>query len=86
MLIGIRERRAKIGLYAANAKRVSAKLTVGAVKNAIDKELAMFVKAFEKADKAIAAIEKRINNVAALRLQLEDAVGGPETGKDAAST
>lgn len=80
LLVGIRERRSKIGQYVKNAKKVADKMSVGMVRNAIDKELMKFAKAFEKADKAIAEVEKRLNNVAALRLQLEDATQDGSAG------
>ena len=75
MLTSMHERRAKIGNYIKNAKRVADKLSVGTLKTHIEKEITKFTKAAEKADKAIAEMEKRISTITALRIQLEDADG-----------
>jgi hypothetical protein len=71
-LIHIRERRAKIGDKIERLRRISGKLTAGAVRDKVERELLKYKKLLEKADELVSEAENRLNNVIGLQLQLED--------------
>jgi hypothetical protein len=71
-LTQIRERRTKIGDKIERLRRVSGKLTAGAVRDKVERELLKYKKLLEKADDLISEAENRLNNVVGLQLQLED--------------
>jgi hypothetical protein len=82
----IRERRAKIGDKIERLRKLTGKLTAGAVRDKVEKELFKFKALLVKADKLIDEAENRLNNVVGLQLQLDDADRPPklETSLDPA--
>lgn len=71
----IEVRRERVKLSISNAKKLTATLTVGAVRILLEKELTKFTKSYDKAEKALEDVEKRLSNITALRLQMDDANG-----------
>lgn len=71
-LTQIRERRTRIGDKIERLRRISGKLTAGAVRDKVERELLKYKKLLEKADELISEAENRLNNVVGLQLQLED--------------
>jgi hypothetical protein len=76
-LIQIRERRNRIGDKIERLKRITGKLTAGAVRDKVEKELLKFKRALTKADELISEAENRLNNVLGLQIQLDDAQERP---------
>lgn len=71
-ILDIRSRREKIGSHYKNAKSVRDGINLPSLKNHVSKQLEAFVKEFDKADRAIEKIEKRLSSIMALRLQIDD--------------
>ncbi len=78
LLDDIRERRSKISATLQRVKKSAGQISDVKIRAALDKELLKFTKLLEKADKAISDVEKRLSNIAALRIQLEDVSGGSD--------
>jgi hypothetical protein len=76
-LIQIRERRAKIGDKIERLRKLTGKLTAGAVRDKVERELMKFKALLLKADKLIEEAENRLNNVVGLQLQLDDDTNRP---------
>ena len=81
-LIHIRERRARIGDRIERLKKLTNRLTTGAVRDKVEKELLKFRKLLTKADEIMSEAENRLNNVMGLQLQLDDADRPPEAKHD----
>lgn len=71
-MLEIRSRRERVGEYLKAAKKVRDGITLASLKNHVQKQLDAFVKDYDKADKAIEKIEKRMSAIMALRLQVDD--------------
>lgn len=71
-LTNIRERRARIGDKIERLRRLTGKLTAGAVRDKVERELLKFKRALTKADELMDEAENRLNTVVGLRLQLDD--------------
>jgi len=73
LVAGIRERRTKIGESIARLKKTSATLSIGQVTDKLDAEFSKFKTELEAIDKKLGKLEKRLSNIHALKLQLDDA-------------
>jgi hypothetical protein len=72
-LTHIRTRRARIGDKIERLKKLTNRLTAGAVRDKVEKELLKFKKLLNRADELMTEAENRLNNVVGLQLQLDDA-------------
>lgn len=72
LMLAIRARREKIGTYLKTAKKVRDGINLASLKNHVSKQIEAFVKEYDRADKAIEKIEKRLSSIMALRLQIDD--------------
>jgi hypothetical protein len=81
-LIHIRTRRARIGDKIERLRKIAGKLTAGAVRDKVEKELLKYKRLLNKADELLSEAENRLNNVIGLQLQLDDADRPPEAKHD----
>lgn len=73
LLTKIRERRARIGDKIERLRKITSKLTAGAVRDRVERELLKYKRLLTKADDLLNEAEHRLNTVIGLELQMDGA-------------